>query len=64
MMKASRDQASLFGHISPVTGEVSAHPPLCCCGRCAMPVMIVEQPAAILAASLPEEWELDLASSV
>lgn len=37
-MKASRDQASLFGYISPVTLQVSTHPPLCACGACAMPV--------------------------
>lgn len=37
-MRVSRDQASLFGYISPVTGEVSSHPPLCACGTCAGPV--------------------------
>jgi hypothetical protein len=37
-MKTPRDQGSLFGYISPVTGEVTTHPPLCACGTCAMPV--------------------------
>ncbi|MDP9114995.1 MAG: hypothetical protein M3O20_15115 [Acidobacteriota bacterium] len=37
-MKAPKDYPSLFGYISPATGDVSSHPPLCACGSCAMPV--------------------------
>jgi hypothetical protein len=37
-MTRSPDQGSLFGYISPVTGDVTTHPPLCACGECAMPV--------------------------
>lgn len=53
------DQGSLFGYISPVTGEVCTHPPLCCCGSCPMPVERFEQPAAIAAATVPEPWEVE-----
>lgn len=42
MKRPSVDQSSLFGYISPVTGEVSAHPPLCACGHCPMPVETFE----------------------
>ena len=37
-MTAPLDQSSLFGYISPVTGDVCAHPPLCACGSCPCPV--------------------------
>lgn len=37
-MKAPKDYPSLFGYISPATGDVTTHPPLCACGSCAMPV--------------------------
>ncbi len=55
----NRDQASLFGYYSPVTGEVSAHPPLCSCGTCSIPVERFAQPAALLIESIPEPWEAE-----
>lgn len=55
-MKRSPDQGSLFGYISPVTHETCAHPPLCVCGTCSMPVLSF-QPAVVLVESIPEAWE-------
>lgn len=51
------DQGSLFGYYSPVTGEVTTHPPLCACGQCSIPVERFGQPAASLIESIPESWE-------
>jgi hypothetical protein len=59
-MRASIDQGSLFGYISPVTGTVQTHPPLCACGNCAMPVeRFGAQPAVSLIESIPEPWQGD-----
>ena len=39
-MRKPRDpQPSLFGEVSPITGEPCTHPPLCNCGHCQMPVL-------------------------
>lgn len=61
MKRLHPDQSSLFGYISPVTLEVCAHPPLCCCGSCPMPVEVftVPQPAAVIAETAPESWEVE-----
>jgi hypothetical protein len=54
------DQSSLFGYISPVTGDIAVHPPLCACGKCPMPVERFEpQPAAVIAETVPESWEVE-----
>lgn len=52
----TRDQSSLFGPISPITGEPSSHPPLCACGSCAMPVERFAQPIVAVVESTPEVW--------
>lgn len=45
MARYNPDQSSLFGYISPVTGDVCSHPPLCACGECPCPVERFEVPA-------------------
>lgn len=59
MRAPAKDQGSLFGYYSPVTGEVSTHAPLCCCGECSIPVERFPQPAVLVAERLPEPWEAD-----
>lgn len=57
--KFHEDQSSLFGYISPVTGEIAVHPPLCACGKCPCPVESFAQPAAVIAETAPESWEVE-----
>lgn len=52
------EQGSLFGYVSPVSGEVSSHPPLCRCGQCSMPVEeFGPQLVVALIESTPAPWE-------
>lgn len=56
-VKACPGQGLLFGYISPVTGTVLSHPPLCACGECPMPVeKFGPQPAVELAETVGEPW--------
>jgi hypothetical protein len=56
-MKRHAHQGSLFGYISPVTGDVSCHPPLCACGKCQMPIERFAQPIVAVLEGQREAWE-------